>query len=142
MARTEIPVEFQDWSTVHGLQRPWSPLQALMEARPQMDPMDSVVGLQPLREAVAGCVDRLSPEDRFMLEATHVERVTVRALAERLGLHKSHTYRLVKRAELRLRDECLLEPVVLAYLGLTAAIVPTVGMAEETVDYSPVSLSM
>lgn len=140
MASMEIPVEFQDWSTVHGLQRPWSPLQALMECRPAVDPVDSVVGLQPLREAVAACVDRLNPEDRFMLEATHVERITVRALAARMGLHKSHTYRLVKRAELRLRDECLLEPVVLKYLGLAAAIVPVTD--EDELNYSPISLSM
>lgn len=124
MARMEVPVIFEDWSTVHALPRPWSPLQALMEARPEMDPVDSVVGLQPLREAVVDCVDALCDEDRFLLEATHVERVTVRALAERIGLHKSHTYRLVKRAEVRLRDQCLQHPAVLAYLGLAAAILP------------------
>ena len=95
-----------------------------MEARPQVDPLDSVVGLQPLREAVVDCIDRLSPEDRFLLEATHIERTTVRALAARIGLHKSYTYRLVKRAESRLRDECLGHPVLLAYLGLAGAILP------------------
>lgn len=124
MSRMETPVVFTDWSTVHELQRPWSPLQALMEARPQVDPADSVVGLQPLREAVVDCIEQLSDEDRFLLEGTHVERATVRELAARMGLHKSYTYRLVKRAELRLRDQCLLHPVLLDYLGLAGAIVP------------------
>lgn len=95
-----------------------------MEARPQTDPLDSVVGLQPLREAVVDCLDALAVRDRMLLEATHVERITVRELAARLDLHKSYTYRLVRRAELRLRDECLQHPVVLDYLGLTASIVP------------------
>jgi DNA-directed RNA polymerase specialized sigma24 family protein len=122
--RRETPVVFQDWSTVHELQRPFSPLQALMEARPAVDPLDSVVGLQPLREAVVDCLDALCDRDRVLLEATHIERITVRELAERCGLHKSYTYRLVKRAELRLRDECLIHPVVLTYLGITASIVP------------------
>jgi DNA-directed RNA polymerase specialized sigma24 family protein len=123
--RRETPVVFTDWSTVHELQRPFSPLQALMEARPSADPVDSVVGLLPLREAVADCLDALSAADRFMLEAAHIERITVRELAARMGFHKSYTYRLVKRAELRLRDECLQHPAILGYLGLAASIVPT-----------------
>src|SRR5690348_11691351 len=118
MSRMEIPVIFQDWSTVHGQQRPFSPLQALMEARPQSEPTESVVGLQPLREAVACCIEQLCPEDRYLLEASHVERVTVRELASRIGLHKSYTHRLVKRAELRLRAVLLEDAVILLYLGL------------------------
>lgn len=127
----ETPVIFTDWSTVHELQRPWSPLQALMEARPEMDPMDSVVGLQQLREAVVDCIDNLCDQDQFLLEASHIERITVRELAARLGLHKSYTYRLVKRAELRLRDECLGHTVILGYLGLAGAIVPAVEVRDE-----------
>jgi len=105
-----------------------------MEARPQVDPTDSVVGLQALREAVVDCIDRLSPEDQFLLEAAHIERATVRDLAARLGLHKSYTYRLVKRAELRLRDECLAHTVILSYLGLAGSIVPEVVNHERRTD--------
>lgn len=95
-----------------------------MEARPQVDPVDSVVGLQPLREAVVDCIELLSAEDQFLLVAIHIERATFRELAARLGLHKSYTYRLVKRAELRLRTQCLEHAVVLGYLGLAGAITP------------------
>jgi hypothetical protein len=87
--------------------------------------MDSVVGLQQLREAVVDCIDQLSAEDRFLLEAAHIERATVRELAARMGLHKSYTYRLVKRAELRLRDQCLAHVTILTYLGLAGSIMPT-----------------
>lgn len=125
--RRETPVVFQDWSTVHELQRPITPMQALMEARPYTDEADSVLGLQPLREAVALCIEALSAEDQFLLEACHIERATVRGTAARLGLHKSYTYRLTRRAELRLRDQCLLHPVILDYLGLAASIVPIQG---------------
>ena len=134
MSRMETPVVFTDWSTVHELQRPWSPLQALMEARPQVEPMDSVVGLQQLREAVVDCIDQLSAEDRFLLEAAHIERATVRELAARMGLHKSYTYRLVKRAELRLRDQCLAHAVILTYLGLAGSIMPTEVVSDERTD--------
>ena len=123
--RHETPVVFTDWSTVHELQVPYSPLQALMEARPFTDERDSVMGLQPLREAVVDCLDALGARDRFLLEASYIERATVREMAARLGLHKSYTYRLVKQAEVRLRDECLQHPVVLEYLGVAASIMPT-----------------
>ena len=123
--RRETPVVFQDWSTVHELQRPFSALQALMETRPDGAEMDCVLGLQPLREAVVDCIDLLCERDQVLLEGTHIERITVRELAVRVGLHKSYTERLVRRAELRLRDECLQHPVILSYLGVTASIVPT-----------------
>jgi len=105
-----------------------------MEARPQVDPLDSVVGLQPLREAVVDCIEQLCAEDRFLLEATHIERATVRELAARLGLHKSYTYRLVKRAELRLRAQCLEHTVILTYLGLAGAITGAAVPAPELRD--------
>jgi len=130
----EIPVVFQDWSTVHDQQRPFSPMQALMESGPTLDARSSVTELQPLREAVADCIDVLSDQDRFMLEAIHIERITVRELAVRVGLHKSHTHRLVKAAEVRLRDACLTSPMVLAYLGVVAAILPAVSDAGRDVE--------
>jgi DNA-directed RNA polymerase specialized sigma24 family protein len=97
-----------------------------MEARPLADETDSILALQPLREAVADCLDALAPIDRYLLEACHTERVTYRDMAIRIGYTKSHAYRLTRRAEIHLRDECLQHPVVLAYLGVEASIVPHV----------------
>lgn len=128
---------------MHDLQRPLTDLQALMEAQPYRDEANSAMGIQPLREAVADCLDALSPLDRYLLEATHTERATVRDMAERVGYHKSYTYRLVKRAEVRLRDECLQHPVVLAYLGVDASIVPRahLGLAASIVPVAAVEVS-
>jgi DNA-directed RNA polymerase specialized sigma24 family protein len=95
-----------------------------METTPDGHTDDDIIGLQPLREAVVDCLDALTGFDRFVLEATHIERITIRELAVRIGLHKTHTHRLVRRAEIHLRDECLQHPVVLHYLGITASIMP------------------
>jgi DNA-directed RNA polymerase specialized sigma subunit len=104
-----------------------------MEAHSGEEPAGSALDLQELREAVVDCIELLTEQDQFLLEATHIERIPVRELAVRIGLHKSHTYRLVKLAEIELRDQCLLHPVVLAYLGLAGAIValPEVVVAVE-----------
>ena len=110
-----------------------TPMASLMACRPHQDPTDSILDLQPLREAVAACMEELSDEDRYVLDAWHLEQITIRELAARLGLHKSYTYRLVKRAERRLRDTCVQDPLIQSYLGLAGAIAPpqssTVGVA-------------
>ena len=105
-----------------------------MACRPGHEPADSIVDRLPLHEAVADCMDQLSAEDRYMLDAWYMERVTIRALAARMGLHKSHTYRLVKRAETRLRDACLLNHTVQIYLGLAGVIQPQSSTAEFVAD--------
>jgi DNA-directed RNA polymerase specialized sigma24 family protein len=99
MARVEQCVVFRDGPTVYlRPPRPETDLQALMECRPNVEPPLCVSGLQPLREAVAECMELLSAEDRFVLDAWFSERMTVRGLAERMGLHKSYTHRMVQRA--------------------------------------------
>ena len=104
-----------------------------MSSRPGHEPPDSIVDRMPLHEALADCMDQLCAEDRYMLDAWHMEQVTIRALAARMGLHKSHTYRLVKRAETRLRDVCMLNVTVQMYLGIAGAIPPQSATAEVVV---------
>lgn len=114
MARVEQCVVFHDGPTILlRSARPETDIQALMECRPNVEPPLCVDGLQPLREAVAECMELLPAADRFILEATFSERVTVRELADRLGLHKSYTYRLMQQAvgrmELLLREHATIQ---------------------------------
>ena len=123
MAQYEPPIrDFWDHSSTVWASAVPTPAGALMASRPGHEPPDSIVDRLPLHEALADCMDQLCAEDRYMLDAWHMEQVTIRALAERMGLHKSHTYRLVKRAETRLRDACLLNVTVQMYLGIAGAI--------------------
>lgn len=89
-----------------------------MEGLPYDEPQTSVVARQLLREAVVDCMDRLSERDRLILDARHAEQITIRALAVRLGLHKSHTHRLCQRAEVHLAAVCIENPVIQARLNL------------------------
>lgn len=136
MAHYEPPIgEFWDHSVTIWHPAVPTPMTALMQARPCHEPTDSIVDLLPLHEAVAACMEQLTDEDRYVLDAWHAEQITIRALAERMGLRKSYTYRLVKRAEARLRDACLVNPTIQVYLGLAGAIPPQGStMAEMTCD--------
>jgi DNA-directed RNA polymerase specialized sigma24 family protein len=104
---------FEPWSTVQWPHRCDTDLEALMGTPPCRDPDGAVDELQVIREALVDCLDQLSAEDRFVLEAIWFERVTVRALAVRLGIHKSRTHEISQRAVVRLGVVCAEHPVLL-----------------------------
>lgn len=56
-----------------------------------------------LLDLVARCVDDLDDVSRQCIEAIHFERRSYSQLAARLGVSKTHAWRLTKRAELRVR---------------------------------------
>lgn len=85
---------------------------------PGLEPDEPLVQFQLLREAVADCFEQLSAEDQFVLEALWFEQITVRALAERMGLHKSYTHRIAQRAIKRLEAICREHPVIVQRLRL------------------------
>jgi DNA-directed RNA polymerase specialized sigma24 family protein len=114
----EIPTVFEPWSRTQVFTRSDSELGALMEAMPYCDPEATVPQRQLLREAMADCVEQLDDEDRFLVEAIWFERLTVRALAIRLGIEKSQTHRLCTRAVVRLGTLCVEHPVFQAQYGV------------------------
>jgi DNA-directed RNA polymerase specialized sigma24 family protein len=112
---TEIPTIFESWCTFEfPAVRPSSDLEGLMASHPFTEADGTSVALQVLREAIAECIEQLSDEDQFVIEAIWFERVTVRALADRLGLHKSRTHRMCQRAVIRLGDIASTHPVLMA----------------------------
>lgn len=69
-----------------------------------------------LDEAIEWVFAQLTPEEQFIAQARYWENVTIRELADRMGLHKSHMHRLCCRTELRLRTVCIEHPAILARL--------------------------
>lgn len=80
------------------------------------EPNGELDRVRVLREAVVDCLDQLGDEDRFVLEAIWFEGITVRALADRLGIHKSRTHRIAQRAVARLGRVCEDNPTIVGYL--------------------------
>jgi hypothetical protein len=82
-----------------------------MGSAPYADPGGTVDELRVLQEALADCFDLLDDQDRFVLEAIWFERITVRVLADRMGLGKSWTHDICQRAVKRLGAVAEVHPV-------------------------------
>ena len=124
----EVPLTPYHEITIRGPRRPETPLEALMQAPPGEDIRESVVELQPFREAVAGCIDKLDAQDRFIIDAVNTEMVSLEELGKRLGVTKTHAWRLRNSAMDNLRKIMLQDPTVLERLRNN----------DETTDYGGV----
>ena len=124
----EVPLTPYHEITIRGPRRPETPLEALMQAAPGEDIRESVEELQPFREAVAGCIDKLDAQDRFIIDAVNTEMISLEELGKRLGVTKTHAWRLRNSAMDNLRKIMLQDPTVLERLRNN----------DETTDYGGV----
>jgi hypothetical protein len=98
MAKREVSTDFYGRNTPLHASRPLTEIEALMQAMPLEEPQESVMELQPLREAVAHCIDQLDEQDKWIIEALMSENISLQQLAERMGVTKTHVWRLRNRA--------------------------------------------
>ena len=112
----EVPLTPFHEVTIRGPRRPETPIEALMQAAPGENVRESVEELQPFREAVASCIDKLSEQDRFIIDAVNTEMISLEELGERLGVTKTHAWRLRNSAMDNLRKIMLQDPTVLERL--------------------------
>lgn len=112
----EVPLTPYHEVTIRGPRRPETPIEALMQAAPGEDIRESVEELQPFREAVANCIDQLNEQERFIIDAVNTEMISLEELGERLGVTKTHAWRLRNSAMDSLRKIMLQDPTVLERL--------------------------
>lgn len=101
-----------------GAGKPLTAMEALMAAAPHNEPEESLQELQPFREAVAECMEQLSEQDRYIIDAINSERVTLQVLGDRLGISRMHASRLRDVAFRQLRDIMLTNPTILKRLRI------------------------
>ena len=89
-----------------------------MMAGSMEDVMESVIELQPLREAVASCIEQLAEQDRFIVDALNSEVISLQELGNRLGVSKPHAWRLRNAAYKRLQLLLLQNELIRERLGL------------------------
>lgn len=118
MPQSEFSLEFTPEGSLGRPRRPESPLEALMMAAPGQTPAQSVQELQPLREAVAECIEKLDEQDRFIVDALNSEMVSLGELGKRLGVSKTHAWRLRNDAYKKLQMIMMDNPVIRKRLGL------------------------
>lgn len=112
----DIPLTPYHEVTIRGPRKPETPMEALMQAVPGEEIMESVEELQPFREAVANCIDQLSEQDRYIIDAVNTERISLEELGERLGVTKTHAWRLRNSAQESLKKIMIQDPTILERL--------------------------
>jgi RNA polymerase sigma factor (sigma-70 family) len=101
-----------------GRRRPDTPIEALMSAAPGDEPEQSFQESMALQDAIGAAVDGLEEQDRFVIEAVFFECVSLEELGRRLGVSKTHAWRLRNSALKKLEKLLVCSPVVLEQLGL------------------------
>lgn len=87
-------------------------------AAPFQDPIESTQELQPLREAVASCIELLSEQSRFIIDAVTSEIISLQELGDRLGVTKTHAWRLRNAAYAELKIIMTENQIIKERLGL------------------------
>jgi len=74
--------------------QPDSQMQALMEAVPHNEPAQSREIVDEIEEVVLDIFEKLSEQDKFIIEAIGYERITFVELGKRMGISNVHAWRL------------------------------------------------
>lgn len=97
--------------------RPFTPLEALMQAAPGEEPELSQLELLGLRDVLADALDELTPRERRLIEARVIEGRSLRSLERELGWRKSHMQRVERRVLAKLAKRLADHPAVRSYLN-------------------------
>lgn len=89
-----------------------------METPPGYEEPMSKQALQVIREAVVDCLEMLTDQDRYVIDAINSERITLRELSQRLGLSITQTWRLKEDAYANLKQFLIRHQIIKDHLGL------------------------
>jgi hypothetical protein len=112
MSKSDIPQDNNVFITSYlSKQRPQTMMEALMLSTSNIIE-ESVEELQPLREAVAMCIEQLNEQDQFIVNAVNSEFISFDELGKRLGVSKPHAWRLKNNAYARLQQLLTMHPLI------------------------------
>ncbi len=118
MPRKETAVDLVGRFTPMHTSHPDNPIEALMRTAPGEEPEVSAIELLPLREAVADCLDKLKPQDRWIIDSLNSERISLQELGDRLGVTKTQAWRLRNKAHDNLKEIMLTNNIIRKKLGM------------------------
>jgi len=112
MSKNDIPQDNYVFSSTYlNKQRPQTAMEALMLSVSDVIE-ESVEELQPLREAVAMCIEQLDEQDQFIINAVNSEFLSYEQLGKRLGVSKPHAWRLKNNAYAKLQQLLTMHPLI------------------------------
>ena len=112
MSKSDIPQDNNVFITSYSdKHRPETMMEALMRSTSDIIE-ESAEELQPLREAVAICIEQLSEQDQFIVNAVNSEFLSYEELGKRLGVSKPHAWRLKNDAYAKLQQLLTMHPLI------------------------------
>ena len=112
MSKNDIPQDNYVFSSSYlSKQRPRTAMEALMLSVSDVIE-ESAEELQPLREAVAMCIEQLDEQDQFIVNAVNSEFLSYEQLGKRLGVSKPHAWRLKNNAYAKLQQLLTMHPLI------------------------------
>ena len=112
MSKSDIPQDNNVFITSYvNKQRPNTAMEALMLSISDVIE-ESAEELQPLREAVAICIEQLDEQDQFIVNSVNSEFLSYDELGKRLGVSKPHAWRLKNNAYARLQQLLVMHPLI------------------------------
>jgi len=97
--------------------RPATAWEALMQCAPGEEPDTAQDDLYPLREIIQDCIEFLTEREQYIFNAIVVERLSYRALSQRMNLSKSQVHRIQLANIQQLRSMLLAHESIRQYLG-------------------------
>jgi hypothetical protein len=123
---------------------PDSDLEALMQAKPFEEPEQSVEGLLELRDAVAAIVDQLDERSLWVVNACISEGKSLQAIADELGMTKTHVWRIRNQAFNQLRGVMAADTTIRKHIRLAdtweQSASQWVGFLSDNRDEHPISI--
>lgn len=113
----EVPYDVFNLIPLLSSAKPENEIQALMEAGPGQTIETSSEEIDALRNVVVYCIDMLSDQDRFIVEAINYEQLTYDQLGKRMGISSVHAWRLKQTAFKNLMNLLLEHKTIKEYLG-------------------------
>ena len=112
MSKNDIPQDNYVFSSAYlSKQRPQTAMEALMLSVSDVIE-ESAEELQPLREAVAMCIEQLNEQDQFIINSVNSEFLSYEQLGKRLGVSKPHAWRLKNNAYAKLQQLLTMHPLI------------------------------
>ena len=112
LSKNDLPQDNNVFITSYlNKQRPNTAMEALMLSISDVIE-ESAEELQPLREAVAICIEQLDEQDQFIVNSVNSEFVSYDELGKRLGVSKPHAWRLKNNAYARLQQLLIMHPLI------------------------------
>lgn len=115
----EIPMDFNSLEELAGSRMPGfvpklTPIELLMAAPGETHDLSGI----DKKEAVIDCIEMLTEQDQFIINAIIYEGLNYRMLSERLGVSTAHAWRLYHDALDNMKQLLLFDERITSYLGM------------------------